>query len=79
MTLKGRYGQLEKLGPEHAADLWAAFAGHDEVWTYISTDGPFAAKDEFFSFIDKRAAAEAEHLALAMAATSGCASAVSWR
>ncbi len=41
MTLKGRYGRLEKLGPEHAADLWAVFAGHDEVWTYISTDGPF--------------------------------------
>jgi RimJ/RimL family protein N-acetyltransferase len=58
VMLKGRYGRLEKLGPEHAADLWAAFAGHDEVWTYISTDGPFAAEDEFFSFIDKRAAAE---------------------
>ena len=26
----------------HATDLWAVFAGHDEVWTYISADGPFA-------------------------------------
>jgi RimJ/RimL family protein N-acetyltransferase len=57
VTLKGRYGHLEKLGPEHAADLWAVFAGHDEVWTYIGADGPFVAEDEFFAFIDKRAAA----------------------
>jgi len=57
VTLKGRYGRLEKLGPEHAAGLWDAFAGHDEIWTYISTDGPFVAEDEFFAFIDKRAAA----------------------
>jgi len=58
VMLKGRYGRLEKLGPEHAADLWDAFAGHDAVWTYISTDGPFVAEDEFFAFIDKRAAAD---------------------
>lgn len=58
VTLKGRYGRLEKLGPEHASDLWDAFAGHDAVWTYISTDGPFVAEDEFFAFIDKRAAAQ---------------------
>jgi RimJ/RimL family protein N-acetyltransferase len=58
VTLKGRYGRLEKLGPEHAADLWAVFAGHDEVWTYIAADGPFVAEDEFFAFIDKRAASE---------------------
>src|SRR6185437_13719881 len=42
VTLKGRYGHLEKLTPEHATDLWAVFAGHDRLWTYISTDGPFA-------------------------------------
>ena len=47
VTLKGRYGRLEKLGPEHAADLWEVFAGHDQVWTYISADGPFAVEDEF--------------------------------
>ncbi|MGB7035506.1 MAG: GNAT family protein [Xanthobacteraceae bacterium] len=58
VTMKGRYGRLEKLGPEHAADLWAVFAGHDKVWTYISADGPFVAEDEFLAFIDKRAAAE---------------------
>ena len=58
VTLQGRYGRLEKLEPRHAADLWAVFAGHDEVWTYISTAGPFAGAAEFSAFIAKRAAAD---------------------
>jgi RimJ/RimL family protein N-acetyltransferase len=58
VTLKGHYGHIEKLNAGHAADLWWAFAGHDEVWTYISTDGPFANFDEFAAFIAKRAAAD---------------------
>jgi RimJ/RimL family protein N-acetyltransferase len=58
VTLKGRYGRLEKLLPEHWSDLWAVFAGHDHVWTYISTDGPFHDPSEFSSFIEKRAAAD---------------------
>jgi RimJ/RimL family protein N-acetyltransferase len=58
VTLKGRYGRLEKLKPEHAKSLWAAFAGHDSAWTYISIDGPFATFEEFAPFIAKRAAAE---------------------
>ena len=57
VTLQGRYGRLEKLKAGHATDLWAAFAGHDQVWTYISTDGPFASAAEFAPFIAKRAAA----------------------
>ncbi len=57
VTLQGRYGHLEKLAAHHAPDLWAAFAGHDEIWTYISTDGPFADAKEFAGFIAKRAAA----------------------
>jgi RimJ/RimL family protein N-acetyltransferase len=57
VTLKGRYGRLEKLEARHAADLWGAFAGHDRVWTYISTDGPFRDEAEFSGFIAKRAAA----------------------
>src|SRR6202140_5838426 len=39
-------------------DLWAAFAGHDEVWTYIGADGPFATAAEFFPCIERRAAAD---------------------
>jgi RimJ/RimL family protein N-acetyltransferase len=58
VTLKGRYGRLEKLTPAHAADLWEAFAGHDQVWTYISTDGPFATAAEFVPFLEKRAASD---------------------
>jgi RimJ/RimL family protein N-acetyltransferase len=58
VTLKGRYGRLEKLRADHAADLWTAFAGHDRVWTYISTDGPFASAAEFVPFIAMRAAAD---------------------
>jgi RimJ/RimL family protein N-acetyltransferase len=58
VTLKGRYGHLEKLTAGHAADLWKVFAGQDQVWTYISTDGPFANSEAFSAFIAKRAAAE---------------------
>ena len=51
VTLKGRYGRLEKLTAVHAADLWSVFAGHDQVWTYIATDGPFANAAEFSAFL----------------------------
>jgi RimJ/RimL family protein N-acetyltransferase len=42
---------------EHAADLWKVFAGQNQVWTYISTDGPFSNADAFAAFIAMRAAA----------------------
>ncbi|HEY2244795.1 MAG TPA: GNAT family protein [Xanthobacteraceae bacterium] len=58
VTLKGRYGRLEKLRADHWSDLWTVFAGHDHVWTYISTDGPFAGASEFAQFIAMRAAAD---------------------
>jgi RimJ/RimL family protein N-acetyltransferase len=58
VILKGRYGRLEKLKPEHAADLWAAFAGHDQVWTYIAADGPFATAADFVPCVERRAAAD---------------------
>ena len=58
VTLKGRYGNIEKLAAQHAASLWKVFAGHPEVWTYISSDGPFADEVEFADFIAKRAAAD---------------------
>ncbi len=57
VILKGRYGRLEKLRPEHARDLWAVFAGHDRIWTYITTDGPFASFENFAPFLARRAAA----------------------
>jgi RimJ/RimL family protein N-acetyltransferase len=58
VTLKGRYGRIEKLKPEHAAALWKVFAGHDQAWTYISTNGPFATFADFLALIATRAAAD---------------------
>lgn len=69
-VLTGSYGHLEKLRPEHAEALWLAFKGHDAVWTYISTDGPFASLDEFVPFIARRAAA-ADPYAYAIVDTAG--------
>jgi RimJ/RimL family protein N-acetyltransferase len=58
VTLKGRYGRVEKLRPEHAGDLWRVFAGHDQLWTYIGTNGPFANAADFASYVAMRAGAE---------------------
>jgi RimJ/RimL family protein N-acetyltransferase len=58
VTLEGRYGRLEKLRPERADDLWRVFSGHDQLWTYIATSGPFANAAEFASYIAMRAAGE---------------------
>ena len=58
VTLKGRHGRIEKLTSEHAAALWRVFAGQDRLWTYISTDGPFANFADFSAFLAKRAAAD---------------------
>ena len=58
VRLQGRHGRVEKLTAAHAADLWTAFAGHDDIWTYISTDGPFADAATFAAFIAQRAAAD---------------------
>ena len=70
VTLKGRYGHIEKLTGGHAANLWRVFEGHDAAWTYISTDGPFANFADFAALIDKRAAA-ADPYAYAIVDTAG--------
>jgi RimJ/RimL family protein N-acetyltransferase len=57
VTLKGRYGHLEKLRPDHASELWQVFAGQDQLWTHIAADGPFANFEAFSAFIAQRAAA----------------------
>jgi RimJ/RimL family protein N-acetyltransferase len=58
VTLKGWYGRIEKLRPEHADDLWRVFAGHDQLWTYIGANGPFANAADFAAYIAMRAAAD---------------------
>ena len=57
VTLTGRYGHLEKLEPRHAAGLWTVLKGHDEIWTYISTAGPFTDEKDFAALIAMSAAA----------------------
>jgi RimJ/RimL family protein N-acetyltransferase len=43
VTLTGRFGRVERLDrARHAASLWEAVRGHDEIWTYMSAYGPFA-------------------------------------
>ena len=56
VVLQGRYGRLEKLAPHHAATLWQAVTGHDAIWTYMSSYGPFAAPEEFATWVAQRAA-----------------------
>ena len=56
MTLAGRYGRVEKLDMRHAADLWQAYAGHDQIWTYLSTYGPVADAAEFSQWLASRVA-----------------------
>jgi RimJ/RimL family protein N-acetyltransferase len=58
VTLQGRYGGIEKLAMRHADDLWTAFQGHDQIWTYISTDGPFPDASDFRAFLPTRVEAD---------------------
>ncbi len=53
-AIEGRYGRIEKLQDHHAADLWDAVKGHDDLWTYMG-DGPFDDADIFAEFVAKRA------------------------
>jgi RimJ/RimL family protein N-acetyltransferase len=55
VVLEGRFGRVEKLDPErHRGDLWAAFASHDEIWTYLPY-GPFANSEDFALWLKARA------------------------
>lgn len=54
VTLKGRYGRVEKLNVGHAASLWDAVRGHDAIWTYMSQYGPFAGAEEFSNWLGQR-------------------------
>ncbi len=56
VTLAGRHGRVEKLGEAHAAALWAAVKGHDRIWTYMPSYGPFADAAAFDDWIAERAA-----------------------
>lgn len=55
-TLEGRFGRVERLTPGHARDLWMACAGHDNIWTYMSSYGPFTDGAAFAAWVQNRIA-----------------------
>jgi RimJ/RimL family protein N-acetyltransferase len=54
VTLEGRYGRVERLAARHAATLWEAVKGHDNIWTYMSTYGPFSGAEDFARWVESR-------------------------
>jgi len=56
IVLQGRYGRVERLRPDHATSLWHAVKGHDPIWTYLSTYGPFANFAAFAEWLAGRVA-----------------------
>ncbi len=54
VVLEGRHGRLEKLAAHHAAALWDAVRGHDHIWTYMSSYGPFANGNTFVDWVTSR-------------------------
>jgi RimJ/RimL family protein N-acetyltransferase len=58
VTLKGRFGHIEKLDASRIAlDLWAALRDHNDVWAYMSY-GPFADAGTFSNFVNGLAASD---------------------
>jgi RimJ/RimL family protein N-acetyltransferase len=70
VTLRGRYVSLEPLDAErHAAALWKAIQGHDEVWAWLF-DGPYPSEEALRQAIrEKQAAKSAVFLAILPHAT----------
>ncbi len=65
VTLTGRTVMLEPLDAEkHAAALWQAVQGHDEVWAYLA-DGPYASESELRrALAEKQSGSSAQFFAL---------------
>ena len=72
VTLEGRYGRVERLAQHHDAALWKAVQGHDQIWTYMSTYGPFADQTAFSSWVASRLTLE-DPYSYAIIDPSGCA------
>jgi RimJ/RimL family protein N-acetyltransferase len=52
VTLRGRYVTLEPLNADqHAAPLWEAVRGHDELWTWLA-QGPYTDGAEMVAHLD---------------------------
>lgn len=65
LTLHGQYVTLEPLDADrHAAALWNAVRGHDEVWTWLS-EGPYAREGDLYrALADKQHSTSAVFLAI---------------
>lgn len=59
VTLKGRFGTVARLvAGRDAAALWQALRAHAEVWTYISSAGPFGDERAFSAWLVERETSE---------------------
>jgi RimJ/RimL family protein N-acetyltransferase len=56
VTLEGRFGRVERLAQHHDAALWNAVKDHDQLWTYMSSYGPFADFAAFSAWVGSRLA-----------------------
>ncbi len=72
VTMQGRFGRVEKLSAAHAAALWKAVKGHDEIWTYMPSYGPFSDAATFSEWMKVRAALE-DPYCYAIVDAAGCA------
>ena len=54
VTLEGRFGRVERLAQHHGTTLWDAVKGHDQIWTYMSSYGPFDDFQTFTAWIGSR-------------------------
>ena len=54
VTLSGHFGRVERLAPAHTEALWEAVKGHDRIWTYSPSSGPFADAAAFMALITTR-------------------------
>ncbi len=51
--INGQYVKLELLcAQKHAADLFQAFQGHDDVWDYMPS-GPFTSSAQFYRWVSE--------------------------
>ena len=58
VSLRGRTVSIEPLDAQrHAAPLWEAAGGHDDLWTWM-TDGPYTSQDAFRESLERKQAAQ---------------------
>lgn len=71
VVLQGRFGRVEKLDAQrHGHDLWRAVEGHDQIWTYMSSYGPFDDAGAFGEWLAGREKLE-DPFSYAIVETSG--------